>query len=64
VTIYDAGSCEKHVYRAADAFVEGDMIHSAWNESGKDLVLRGTLLPVGAAPTVLEPNELLDRGKP
>lgn len=65
VTIYHAGSCETHVYATGNAFVEGDMIHSAWNESGHDLVLRGTLLlPVGASPTVFEPVEFTDCGKP
>lgn len=65
VTIYHAGSCEQHVYSTGDAFVEGDMIHSAWNESGQDVVLRGTLLlPVGSAPTVFEPAEFTDCGLP
>lgn len=63
VTIYHAGSCEEHVYETGDAFVEGDMVHSAWNESGHDLVLRGTLLlPTGAAPTIFEPAEFTDCG--
>ena len=63
VTIHHAGSCEQHVYAPGDAFVEGDKIHSAWNESGQDLVLRGTLLvPVGAAPTTFEPAEFTDCG--
>lgn len=65
VTIYHAGSCDTNVYATGDAFVEGDMVHAAWNESGQDLVLRGTLLvPVGAAPTVFEPAEFTDCGKP
>ena len=63
VTIYHAGSCEEHVYETGDAFVEEDMIHSAWNESGHDVVLRGTLLlPTGAAPTIFEPAEFTDCG--
>jgi quercetin dioxygenase-like cupin family protein len=65
VTIHHAGSCEKHVYAPGDAFVEEAMVHSAWNESGQDLVLRGTLLiPVGAAPTTFEPAEFTDCGLP
>jgi hypothetical protein len=65
VTIYHAGSCAQHVYSPGDAFVEGDMVHSAWNESGQDVVLRGTLLlPVGAAPTVFAPTEFTDCGLP
>ncbi|HEU4801012.1 MAG TPA: hypothetical protein VFS94_10285 [Gemmatimonadales bacterium] len=65
VTIHHAGSCEQHEYAPGDAFVEGDMIHSAWNESGQDLVLRGTLLlPVGAPPTVFQPAEFTDCGLP
>lgn len=65
VAIYHAGSCEKHVYAPGDAFVEGDMVHSAWNESGQDVVIRGTLLiPVGAAPTTFEPTEFTDCGLP
>jgi hypothetical protein len=65
VTIHHAGSCEQNVYAPGDAFVEGEMVHSAWNESGQDLVLRGTLLlPVGAAPTVFEPADFTDCGLP
>ena len=63
VTIHHAGSCEQHTYAPGEAFVEGDMVHSAWNESGQDVVLRGTLLiPVGAAPTTFAPAEFTDCG--
>lgn len=65
VTIHHAGSCEQNDYAPGEAFVEGDMVHSAWNESGQDVVLRGTLLvPVGAAPTVFEPAAFTDCGLP
>lgn len=65
VTIHHAGSCDQNVYAPGDAFVEGDMVHSAWNESGQDVVLRGTLLiPVGAAPTTFQPTEFTDCGLP
>lgn len=65
VTIHHAGSCDQNVYAPGDAFVEGDMVHSAWNESGQDVVLRGTLLiPVGAAPTVFQPADFTDCGLP
>ena len=65
VTIHHAGSCEQHTYSPGEAFVEGDMVHSAWNESGQDVVLRGTLLiPVGSAPTTFQPAEFTDCGLP
>lgn len=65
LSLYHAGSCAKHVYNTGDAFVAPDGIHSAWNESGADIVLRATLLlPVGAQPTILEPDSFTDCGLP
>lgn len=65
VTLYHAGSCATHTYDVGDAFVPPEGAHSAWNESGTDLILRATfLLPVGSPPTVFEPAEFTDCGLP
>lgn len=65
VTLYHAGACSQHVYSVGDAFVPPVGIHSAWNESGTDLILRATfLLPVGSPPTVFEPADFTDCGLP
>ena len=65
VTLYHAGSCAQDVRNVGDAFVPPVDIHSAWNESGTDVILRATfLLPVGAPPTVPEPPEFTACGLP
>lgn len=59
LTMHHAGDCD-HVetYPAGSIFFAPEGIHLASNDSGTDIILRGTFfLPEGAAPTVFEPAE-------
>ncbi|HET9605034.1 MAG TPA: hypothetical protein VFO96_12145 [Gemmatimonadales bacterium] len=59
LTMHHASDCNHtETYPAGSVFFAPEGIHLASNDSGTDIILRGTFfLPEGAAPTVFEPAE-------